>query len=204
MHLEILSKEQLELFPLIKEYQRTFYVVGGTAIALHIGHRKSIDYDMFKFGKLNRTAIFDKINKYSFPTIKSFIEFNQINIVCNSVKMTFFSFPYQVPSEILVEKTFKIPTLIDLASMKAFALGRRAKWKDYVDLYFIIKNFYSIEEISNRAKELFGDDFIPKQFRGQLGYFGQMNYSEEVEFLIPNPPSDEEIKQFLMDESIRF
>ena len=204
MHLEILSKEQLELFPLLKEYKRNFYIVGGTAISLHIGHRKSIDFDLFKYGSLNKTAIFDKLYKYNFTTIKSFIEFNQINLVCNQVKMTFFSFPYQVPAEILIENTFKIPTLLDLAAMKAFALGRRAKWKDYVDLYFIIKDFHGIEEITLRAEQLFGDDFIPKQFRGKLGYFGQMNYSEEVEYLVPNPPSNEEVKAFLIEESIRF
>jgi hypothetical protein len=204
MHLEILSKEQLELFPLLKEYKRNFYVVGGTAISLHIGHRKSIDFDLFKYGSLNKTTIFEKLYKYNFTTIKSFIEFNQINLICNQVKMTFFSFPYQVPAEIIVENTFKIPTLLDLAAMKAFALGRRAKWKDYVDLYFIIKGIHGIEEITHRAVELFGDDFIPKQFRGQLGYFGQMNYSEEVEYLIPNPPSNDEVKAFLIEESIRF
>jgi hypothetical protein len=204
MHLEILSKEQIELFPLLNEFKRNFYVVGGTAIALHIGHRKSIDYDVFKYGKLNRTAIFDKINKFDFHLLKSFIEFNQINLVVNHVKFTFFSFPYKIPADCFVERSFKIPNLLDLAAMKAFALGRRAKWKDYVDLYFILKDFFSIEQVIFRTSELFGDDFIPKQFRAQLGFFGQMDYSEPVEYLIPNPPSDEEIRQFLIQESIRF
>ena len=38
-----------------------------------------------------------------------------------------------------------MPDLLHLAAMKAYALGRRAKWKDYVDLYFILKDFYSSE-----------------------------------------------------------
>jgi hypothetical protein len=48
MHLEILSKEQVELLPLVSQFKREFYLVGGTAIALHIGHRESIDFELFE------------------------------------------------------------------------------------------------------------------------------------------------------------
>ncbi len=47
MHNEILSPAQTELVPLIKSFSREFYLVGDTAIALHIGHRRSIDFDLF-------------------------------------------------------------------------------------------------------------------------------------------------------------
>ena len=40
MHIEILTPEQAELLPLVKKFQRSFYLVGGTAIALHLGHRQ--------------------------------------------------------------------------------------------------------------------------------------------------------------------
>jgi len=43
MHKKILTKEQLELLPLLKLFSKNFGLVGGTAIALHIGHRRSID-----------------------------------------------------------------------------------------------------------------------------------------------------------------
>ena len=47
MHKEILSENQIELLTLVKQFKRDFYLVGGTAIALHIGHRRSIDFDLF-------------------------------------------------------------------------------------------------------------------------------------------------------------
>ena len=53
MHPDILSKEQAELLPLIQQFKREFYLVGGTAIALQIGHRRSIDFDLFKLSNLN-------------------------------------------------------------------------------------------------------------------------------------------------------
>ena len=44
--------------------------------------------------------------------------------------------------------------------MKAFALGRRAKWKDYVDLYFILHDyFFTIKEISKEAEKIFNQQF---------------------------------------------
>jgi hypothetical protein len=47
MHLEILSKEQVELLTFIEKFKSRFYLVGGTAIALQIGHRQSIDFGLF-------------------------------------------------------------------------------------------------------------------------------------------------------------
>jgi len=54
MYPDILSKEQKELLSLMQQFKREFYLVGGTAIALQIGHRRSIDFDMFKLSNINR------------------------------------------------------------------------------------------------------------------------------------------------------
>ena len=86
--------------------------------------------------------------------------------------------------------------------MKAYALGRRAKWKDYVDLYFILRDHHTILEISTKATEIFKGDFNTKLFREQLCYFEGINYDEVVEYLIPSPPSDEEVKTFLIEKAI--
>ena len=68
-----------------------------------------------------------KINKVFSRTI------TELTLIVNSVKMTFYKFPYEVPAIIPFDDTIKIPALIDLAAMKAYALGGRGKWKDYVD-----------------------------------------------------------------------
>ena len=91
-------------------------------------------------------------------------------------------------------------SLLSLAAMKAYALGGRAKWKDYVDLYFIMKDHYSIKEIIKKADELFGSSFNGRFFRQQLGYFDDINYSEKVEFLI-EPVPDNIITEFLTEIS---
>lgn len=204
MYLEIFSKEQSELLPLISQFKREYFLVGGTAIALHIGHRKSIDFDLFKYSNLRKSDIFKKIKPFNFKIINGFEDYQQLHLIVNDVKITFFSFPYKIPLNGMLEKTIKLPDLLTLAAMKAFALGRRAKWKDYVDLYFILKYHYSYDEICQHTLTIFGNEFNPKLFKMQLGYFNMMDYSEEIEYLIPNPPSEEEVKNFLIQESIRF
>jgi len=84
--------------------------------------------------------------------------------------------------------------------MKAFALGRRAKWKDYVDLYFIIRDHYPIADICNEADKIFSQQFSGKLFRQQLAFHKDIDYSEAVEFLVPAVP-DKEIKSFLIDKA---
>jgi hypothetical protein len=98
---------------------------------------------------------------------------------------------------------FSLPTLLSLASMKAYALGRRAKWKDYVDLYFILRDHYSVEEISKEAIKNFGQFYSEKLFREQLAFHKDINYTEPVEYLI-DPPSEDEIRLFLIEKSVDF
>jgi hypothetical protein len=200
MHLEILSNEQLDLLPILAQFKREYYLVGGTAIALHIGHRESIDFDLFKASTIRKKDIYSKLKNLDYKI--SFADYNQVNMNAKGVKITFFSFPYKVPVTCELNKALKFPDLLTLAAMKAFALGRRAKWKDYVDLYFILKFHFTLKEVSQKANEIFKDEFIEKQFIAQLGYFSGINYEEEVTFLIPNPPTEQEIQAFLIDVSV--
>jgi len=182
--------------PLISGFSRDYYLAGGTAVALHIGHRQSIDFDLFTVLDVKRSSIKNKLAKKEIPYKVLHEAFDQLHITIDDVKVTFFNFPYTVPHELKFEKLITIPGLIELAAMKAFTLGGRAKWKVYVDLYFILRYHYSIKEIGGRAKELFHDSFNGKIFKQQLTYFKDIDYSESVVYL-RETPDEEEIKQFL-------
>ncbi len=177
-------------------------MVGGTAIALHIGHRLSIDFDLFKLGNIKPKSIFLKFEVAKEPFAITLNREGQLNLMCRNVKFTFINFDYEVPHVIVVEKAITIPTLLDLAAMKAFALGRRSKWKDYVDLYFIIKDHYTISMISSRAAEIFGDMFNEKLFRGQLSYFIGISFDEQVEYMPGFDVPENVIKEFLVNASL--
>lgn len=201
MHKDILSKDQAELLPLVKQFIREYYLVGGTAIALHIGHRQSIDFDLFKYNDLRHKNILLKVSKYNYQYVITRRVTEQMNLTINDVKFTFYQYPYNIEAPCNFEDILRLPELIDLAAMKAYALGRRSKWKDYVDLYFILKNCFSIEQISSRAEKIFDQMFSEKLFRAQLSYFKDIDYSEPIEYLSTPVPEDE-IKIFLIEKAI--
>jgi hypothetical protein len=203
MHLEVLNDSQLKLLPLLSKFKRQFYMVGRTAIALHIGHRLSIDFDMFKSNQIKPREILLKFDGLKEEYNVTLSITNQLNLMCRNVKFTFFNFEYKIPHAVNVENSILIPTLLDLAAMKAFALGRRSKWKDYLDLYFIIKSHYSIVEISARASEFFGDLFSEKLFRAQLSYYKDISYEEKVEFMPGFEVEDNVIKEFLTEAALK-
>ena len=200
-HNAILNDKQIELLPLIGEFKREYYLVGGTAIALYLGHRRSIDFDLFKFAPLNRKKNIEKIRQFGYEPLITWNVMDQMNLVVNDVKLTFFQYPFQIKANNVFDGQVRIPDLIDLAAMKAYALGRRSKWKDYVDLYFLLKEQFSIDTISQRASSIYGNMFSEKLFRSQLSYFEDVDYTEEVEYTIPDPPTEDEIKNYLIQVS---
>jgi len=201
MHKEILTAKQNELLPYLKLFRRKYYLVGGTAIALHIGHRRSIDFDLFSSTRLNKKDIRDKLTRFPFKISRISEDTDQIHFLVNDIKITFFHYPYKINHPLELGQSVSIPSLLTLASMKAYAIGRRAKWKDYVDLYFIIKDHLSVSEISREALNIFGQFYSEKLFREQLAFHKDIDYSEPVELLIPTP-SEAEIKEFLIDRAI--
>ena len=203
MHDEVLNADQVKLLPLMAQFRREYYLVGGTAIALHIGHRRSVDFDMFKMSAINHKRNLDKIVAAGFDHQVTRRVEEQMNLLVNGVKVTFFQYPFPVAPEDVFENVFRLPSLISLAAMKAYALGRRSKWKDYVDLYFLLTRHFSLAEISSKATEIFGELFSEKLFRAQLSYFDDIDYTEQIEYLIPDPPAEEEIKTKLTDISLQ-
>lgn len=202
MHEEILSPEQMSLLDLMSMFKREYYLVGGTAIALHIGHRRSVDFDMFKLSQLNHKRNLDRITSAGFPYQVTRRVAEQTNLIVNGVKVTFFQYPFHVDTETNFKRIFRMPSLLSLAAMKAYALGRRSKWKDYVDLYFLLTRHFSIDEVSRKANAIFGELFSEKLFRAQLSYFDDIDYTEQVDYLIDQPPAEDEIMNTLTAISI--
>ena len=201
MHKEILSEKQKELLSLVRQFGREFYLAGETAVALHIGHRRSIDFDLFKYSSLNHKKNIDKISGFGSGYEITRRTSDQMNVNVGDIKLTFLQYPFPVEPGGRFENIIKVPELIDLAAMKAYALGRRSKWKDYVDLYFILKYYFSIVQISARATEIFDQLYSEKLFRAQLNYFDDIDYSEQVDY-VDTMVAEEDIRTFLTEKSL--
>ena len=202
MRKEILTEAQSKLLPIVKLFSKKFGLVGGTAIALHLGHRESIDYDLFTFDDFTNQKIRRKISRIAKINAIFRDETGQFTFAINDIRFTFFQFPYKINYSESFGDIIKLPDILTLAAMKAFALGRRAKWKDYVDLYFIMKANHTISQITAKGVEIFGNEFNEKIFRTQLAYFGDIDYSEEIIYKDGFSTDDEIIKKVLVEFSL--
>jgi len=202
MHKEILTSSQESLLPLIAVFSKDFGLVGGTAIALQIGHRQSIDFDLFS----NKPFENEKIRNIlaGKGQINQVIrdEKDQYELIINGVRLTFLYYPFPIHFSVKVDSSIKMPDLLTLAAMKAYALGRRAKWKDYVDLYFILSTHFSVSQISKKGKQIYGNEFNEKNFRVQLAYHEDIDHTEEVIFMPEFAVEDEKIKEKLTEFSL--
>lgn len=202
MYLNILSKEQEALLPFLKQFNKKFILVGGTGIALQIGHRKSIDFDLFCSKPIKKAAIKKSVAEINYNKQLLFEDSDGIHYSINGVKVTFFYYPFNITGSIKVNNYIKVPDLLTLAAMKFYAMARRAKWKDYVDIYFLLKNGFTIPQVSERAIELFKDGYSEKLFRQQLVYFEDIDYTESIDW-ITAAVDDETIKSDLISFSIQ-
>ncbi|MBI4652985.1 nucleotidyl transferase AbiEii/AbiGii toxin family protein [Candidatus Kuenenbacteria bacterium] len=203
MHKEILTKEQIELLSLVKKFIKDFGLVGGTAIALQIGHRQSIDFDLFSNKEFNNIKIKQIIKRSGYKINKTFKdEIGQFTFFVNNAQFTFFHYPFKINYTVCFDKISKMPSLLTLAAMKAYALGMRAKWKDYVDLYFIINKYHSIEKIVKRSKAIFRGEFNERIFREQLTYFEDISYKEKIVWMKGFETDEKTIKKELINFSL--
>ncbi|MBU0619129.1 nucleotidyl transferase AbiEii/AbiGii toxin family protein [Patescibacteria group bacterium] len=202
MHRKVLNKNQLDLLPLIKTFSSDFGLVGGTAIALQLGHRRSIDFDLFTNVHFNSDEIKKNLRRQH-KIGHVFIESqDELTILVDEVKLTFYHYPFAVKFLEYFEDIISMSDLLTLAAMKAFALGKRAKWKDYVDLYFIFKK-YQLKQVVVKSRELFKTEFNEKLFRSQLIYFKDIDYSEKINYLPGMEVKDSQVKKALEKYSLQ-
>lgn len=202
MYKNIFSQTQVEMLPLIKQFSPDYYLVGGTALALQYGHRRSLDFDLFTTGIFENQAIIRKIRR-NYTINKIHVnESGQLTLIANGVKLTFYQYEYPVVHNEKFEEVITMPGDLSIAAMKAFALGQRSKWKDYVDLFFVFKK-HSLQEVIDKAHEYFGEgEFNDKLFRGQLDFHQDISYIEPVDWMPGFETSQEEILSSLSKISL--
>ena len=187
---------------MLKEFKDDFFLVGGTAIALYLGHRRSIDFVLASLEVFDNMSMRARLEPTKIINRVVVDKKGELTVFIDDVKLTFFHYPFAVHCSADFDGVIKMPDLLSLATMKAYVLGRRAKWKDYVDLYFIIKDEHSLGEIAAKGKQIFGGEFNEKIFRTQLAYFDDIDYSEQIEFMPGFAVDDETVKKSLTDFSL--
>lgn len=178
MHAEALTERGRELFPRLSQF-KGFYLAGGTALALQIGHRRSVDFDMFTTEELPARMV-QKVKQVFDDTavVTTYNAPGQLNLFIDTIKGTFFQYEYPLVEPLVMLEGVPVASLREIAAMKAFSIGKRLSYKDYIDWYFLLaEKHVTIPEIITLAQQKFQHDFNDRLFLSQLAYLDDI---EEV------------------------
>jgi len=161
-----------------------FYLVGGTALALQIGHRISVDFDLFSKKDIPKSLLPKVKRVFNELEVKVLINHSeQLSVKINETKIDFVKYKFPLILKPIEFEGVKILPVKEIAATKAFVLNYRGTLKDYIDLYFILKNKYvSLKEIKKLAEKKYKDEFNFRLFLEQLVYLEGLR-EEKIEFL---------------------
>lgn len=156
MFYEILNDKRRSLLPCFAGLKAQFYLVGGTALALQIGHRDSIDFDFFSEQSFNTEILLEEVRGLlvGHTLQKTQDEKNTLSILVDGeVRVSFFTYTYPLIGTFIDEAFLRIASLEDIACMKLSAITGRASAKDYVDIFFLLKKLTFAEMLMFAQKK---------------------------------------------------
>jgi len=176
--LDLLKK--LQKLPLLNELR----LVGGTALALQIGHRRSIDLDFFGPVDAMGLQIVDEMYLSGIEDIVVIRDTRNIKIfMVNKVKVDIVSYRYNWLASPIEIDDVKLADIKDIAAMKLAAVTNRGTKKDFVDIYFLLQQF-TIKQMMNLYEQKFTDGSIFNVIRS-LTYFEDAEKDIMPEMYIP-------------------
>jgi len=195
-----LDQELQKIFKKLKGFSERFALAGGTAIMLQIGHRRSYDFDCFTEYELPRDLL-RKARKIFRGDITPRIDTRDMLSIKTErgIEISFVFHPFKPIKKYISTKYIPVFHLDDLAANKAYTIGRRGAWRDYVDIFFLLKwKFYCISDFITLSKRKFGNEFNERLFLQQLTYFDDLNVVS-IDFL-KESYTFEEIKSYLNEQ----
>ena len=171
----VLLKKLME----IEEFKE-LRLVGGTALALRLGHRKSVDIDLF--GAVNFENIpVDKMFS-GFVNHETISRSKYINsFYLENIKVDFVNYYYPWLEDVHREDGIRFAGFRDIAAMKLAAITNRGSRKDFIDLYFLSKMF-SFEEMVKLYQKKYTNDSLYMVFKS-LSWFGDAEKDQKVEMI---------------------
>lgn len=198
MFYDILDKKRLNILLLLRNFKKDFYLAGGTALALQIGHRDSIDFDFFTPTDIDTAKLFSQCREIfqGHKILKIQDEHNTLTVLIDDdVKLSFFTYKYKLIKKTIDEENLRLAAIEDIACMKFAAITGRASNKDYIDLYFILQQFDLKKLLAYSAKKL--PELDTNLILKSLVYFDDIN-KEPIKYKNNHKISFEVIKTFLI------
>lgn len=180
LNFQILPKTQLQVWKKLQLEARplemlNYYLAGGTALALQLGHRQSVDFDFFSRRPAIATRTLDCFERFPGAVIRD-RDAHTLHGEVDGVKVSFIAnYRYPFLKKPIRAGLIKIASIFDIALMKLLAITHRATLRDYVDLAAIIRSGVSFETLLQGTRKKYGKQFNPMICVKALIYHGDID-----------------------------
>jgi hypothetical protein len=188
MRTEILSPAQSDVLERLRALAgiEAFYLAGGTALALRMGHRRSFDFDFFTAGDFDATGLRERLRGiFGEAPVRSQAP-RTLYVDLRGVTTSFFAYDYPMLDPLdSTPWRFGLAGLRDIAAMKLEAAVGRGSRKDFVDLYFLCREF-ELRDIFRFFADKYGRSGADPYHRLRaLAYFDDAESEPLPEMLVP-------------------
>jgi hypothetical protein len=165
---------------------RGFYLAGGTALAIQVGHRRSVDLDWFSGSAIDPMALAADLKGAGVPLDVTDLEEGTLHGKAEGVKLSFFEYRYPdlVPPVEWPEYDVRLAGLEDLASMKLSAVGGRGSRKDFIDIFALGRERFTLDEMLEFYGRKYGVSDLGHTLYA-LSYFDDAEQDDTPEMLWP-------------------
>lgn len=201
LHTEALTEEANKLFPKLSAFRENFYLAGGTALALQMGHRISVDFDIFSSNQIKKTLLAQVEAIYEGMPMEILVNNSrELTLLIQGVKHTFLHYPFPVILPFTENNSLPFLSAKEILATKAYTIGRRGAFKDYVDLSVgISSKISSLQEIINLAREKYDESFNDRLFLEQTVYLDDV--TEDAVIMLNRPvPTKQDLVNFFSEE----
>lgn len=153
MYTQTLPKKTKEILEKIKtiDLLDDFYLTGGTALALQIGHRESIDLDFFTHKDFSPQTLQIQLEKIGRLENLS-LEKGTLNCFLENTQIQFLHYPYNMLEGKIAWEGIYLSSVLDISCTKIITISQRGSKKDFIDLYFVLKK-YDLPFLFTKLKE---------------------------------------------------
>ncbi len=197
LHLATVEPSTLELLKKLQSLPelRDTRLVGGTALALQLGHRKSIDLDFFGTIDCDTTALVEAIKSVASLTILKDSPHIHIYLI-DGVKVDIVNYKYPWIEKAVVLQGIRMASVKDIAAMKITAIAGRGTKKDFIDIAFLLRHF-SLDEILGFYSAKYNDGSVFMAMKS-LAYFDDAEEEPMPDMFVNQ--SWEQTKEYLLSK----
>ena len=200
LHKEAIEASTLELLAQLQavDVLKDFHLAGGTSLAIQMGHRLSIDLDLFTQNDFDVNTLLEYLED-NFQFALNLSSHNTLKGTIGDVAVDFISHKYPLVKEILEENDVRLYAIEDIAAMKLNAIaGNGTRVKDFIDVYFILKH-YSLNDIIG----FYGTKYTKRNLlhaMKSLNYFDDISSVDFPQMLLEKNLSLSKVKKTIAEQ----